>query len=1514
MYGSGFSPRHGSTIPIRKSGSIYYFTRLLLLLLGIQLAFQAHFLMANPVGGSVVAGSANVVNTDTTTTITTSDRAVINWAGFSIKSGETTQFVQPSSSSAVLNRVTSGDPSRLMGNLQANGQVYLLNPNGVLIGNGAVVNVGSFLASTANIADGDFMAGGNMNFVGATDASIVNQGSVFSSSGDVFLLARTIQNAESGTISAPNGTVGLAAGNQFYLQKDQIGAMRVEVKADAVPGSKSAIGLNNAGLLEAMRVQMSADGSLYGLAINQQGMVRATGVRQGADGTISLIASGGAILQSGNLSAANVDGTGGKISISGQDIVSTFSSVITAAGAVDGGSIEVAASGISVVSGRLSVEGAIGKAGRIQLTGEGVALIDAKVSANGATAGGEVLVGGDYQGLNPLVKNASRTYASKNSEISADSVIAGNGGKVILWANGETEFHGNISAKGGSVSGDGGFVEISGKAYLDTSGAIVDTSAINGRAGTFLLDPFNVYITQDESDASKVLSWLQGQAVDYLVQAVDDALKLDDILVDAWDIFNLAEDLINDFRTEPPGFNEYIGKPYYVQASTIQDWLGKNEVNVYADQDIIIQTDLTTTSSQNNTLNLYAGRSIVIGPINSPFGDPDGSTSAPVQINLSGDFYAYPNWQGNVPTVPQPFPAPTNLQNTQYRGQGSWEYPIYGVIGGPGNFILGVGSSITVNGNFSIDIAPTGTTVQYVLGVLEPGFSTTAYIQGQTYLGGTITTTGTQLYSGPVTLMADTTIISSQGVGFGTQSYYTSSFNNNYINSYNVTDSTTGGPFSLTIGSLSQPTSVQFGKTSSGSSYPFQGIGYQKNESINGNANYPNAVFPYIQCGALQSLTVYGATTIDMNPASITTVGAQLYNGAVTLTTDTVLSSTSGSITFANTLNGTVAGLQALGLTAGTGGNVVFTGAVGGDTRLGAITISSANDVTAAAITAASLTQTTGQGTTTLNGLQNYNTAAGLNVVTDTISLQNAVTTTLGGVVTLNANNSGGAAAGTLTIAALGDITSDGAVNLTGANEISTAGDVTTTGDLVNYNSATTLTGGVLVNSTSGSATGGAITFGSTLNGAQSLGLTAGTGGNVVFTGAVGGTTRLGAMTISSANNVTAAAIKAASLTQASGQGITALNGLEDFDTAAGLNIVTDTISLQNAVRTTSGGGVTFNANNLGGGAAGTLTIGSDGGITSSGNVTLIGNQGVTLGGDILVGDSNTPANLALGNNLQTGAIHQVSGRLIVSGITTIDPVGPAGNVFLFSPENDFVGAVNVLNANGITLFDKNTLFLDQAQTSGGQVFQAVGRISTTGTGGFTTSSSSAGILLYSTGGGVTLNDGTTFNSNLTQIVLANEEGFVNNGLDGSTFTGLSQIFSTNEFLNFPISPNAALSGFYPRYNILPTVSTGSDLASAGLFSVTFSGAALADNSMAYRDTFAQNCTPYEYFTFVSTISNMTSIPTPGAAVPMYLPPQGAVSFGANIQKNSKASKQSTPSGTSTKSQPWIQLRDAEQI
>jgi hypothetical protein len=344
---------------------------------------------------------------------------------------------------------------------------------------------------------------------------------------------------------------------------------------------------------------------------------------------------------------------------------------------------------------------------------------------------------------------------------------------------------------------------------------------------------------------------------------------------------------------------------------------------------------------------------------------------------------------------------------------------------------------------------------------------------------------------------------------------------------------------------------------------------------------------------------------------------------AVLLTGSTQLTTGLGAgddILFSGTLNGA----QTLSLTAGLG-NITFTDAVGGGTRLGAIAINSANDVTAVDISAGSLVQTTGQGTTTFNGAQDYSTSVGLNVITDTIVLNGSVVTdtngTQDGIVTLNANNNNaGAGAGTLTIDGAGDIYSGGAVSLTGSQGILTAGDVTTAGNVVSYASATTLTGNVLVDTTSGVPAGGAITFSSTLGGAQGLGLTAGTTGDVLFNGVVGGAggvTRLGAMTIYSANDVTAIDISAASLTQTTGQGTTTFNGLQDYNTAAGLDVVTDTIALNQAVTTANGGIVTLNANYLGGVAAGTLTIAALGDITSDGAVDLTGANGIITAGDV---------------------------------------------------------------------------------------------------------------------------------------------------------------------------------------------------------------------------------------------------------------------------------------------------------
>ena len=127
------------------------------LALALALAFSSG-VMAAPVGGTVAAGAANISSAGNTTTIVqTTPKAVINWQGFNVGSTESVSFVQPSSSSAVLNRVTSPGPTTIQGSIQANGQVFVVNPNGILFANGSSVNVGGLVASTLGVNDSNFI-------------------------------------------------------------------------------------------------------------------------------------------------------------------------------------------------------------------------------------------------------------------------------------------------------------------------------------------------------------------------------------------------------------------------------------------------------------------------------------------------------------------------------------------------------------------------------------------------------------------------------------------------------------------------------------------------------------------------------------------------------------------------------------------------------------------------------------------------------------------------------------------------------------------------------------------------------------------------------------------------------------------------------------------------------------------------------------------------------------------------------------------------------------------------------------------------------------------------------------------------------------------------------------------------------------------------------------------------------------------------------------------------------------
>ena len=217
-----------------------------------------------------------------------------------------------------------------------------------------------------------------------------------------------------------------------------------------------------------------------------------------AGGTIKIKASNKvAVTGKARITAASGVGQGGQIDISGADVAVSGSARLDVSGAaVSGGTIKLKAQNKAVVSDKAQITAAseTGTGGRIEITGDKVGLLgQARLDASGAAGGGGILVGGDYQGKNPAVRNARITYIGKNARLSADAKTKGKGGRIIVWADDTTRYHGQISARGGAQGGDGGFVEVSGKRYLAFRGE-VDVAAPKGRAGTLLLDPNDLCI------------------------------------------------------------------------------------------------------------------------------------------------------------------------------------------------------------------------------------------------------------------------------------------------------------------------------------------------------------------------------------------------------------------------------------------------------------------------------------------------------------------------------------------------------------------------------------------------------------------------------------------------------------------------------------------------------------------------------------------------------------------------------------------------------------------------------------------------------------------------------------------------------------------------------------------------------------------------------------------------------------------------------------------------------------
>ncbi|MDE2576272.1 MAG: filamentous hemagglutinin N-terminal domain-containing protein [Rhodospirillales bacterium] len=415
---------------------------------------------ARPMGGVVAAGNAQISTTATNTQIDqSSQRAVVDWRSFNVGSAQSVTFQQPGAGAVTLNRVTTPHPSEIAGRITANGQVVIVNQSGVVFANSAEVNTQSLVVSAAGITNDNFMHG-RMKFdiPARPNARIVNHGHItVGQAGLAALVAPAVAN--SGVITAKLGHVVLAGATTHTVDLYGDGLLSVDV-GQAVT-----------------KVPVGRDGKPVQALVTNTGTIVADGgtvqlTARAADGIVTNLVDAGGHIAADSVGAqtgtVRIIGLGGSIVVDGQ-----VSAAGRAAGTT-GGQIELNASGNVTVAPTARVD-ASGRAGG-GLIAVGTTLARAR---GGATAAAKL--------------TARRTVIAHGAMITADATQKGQGGRVTVLSGEMTDVAGTVSARGGPLGGNGGFVELSGELGFALSG-VVDVSAVAGTDGTILIDPQDLTI------------------------------------------------------------------------------------------------------------------------------------------------------------------------------------------------------------------------------------------------------------------------------------------------------------------------------------------------------------------------------------------------------------------------------------------------------------------------------------------------------------------------------------------------------------------------------------------------------------------------------------------------------------------------------------------------------------------------------------------------------------------------------------------------------------------------------------------------------------------------------------------------------------------------------------------------------------------------------------------------------------------------------------------------------------
>lgn len=509
------------------------------LLSGIAFLLICHPLISDaqlPVDPSIVHGHAVIDINGNHMTITNAPNTILEWQSFSIGADSSVYFLQQSTESTILNRVTGNDPSQLFGSLGSNGHIWLINPYGVLFSEHARVDVASLVASTMDIANVDFLAKNHFFYSAGIPGEIKNQGEIRTSfGGRVWLMGDRVQNE--GLIQTPGGQIAIAAGKSVEFVDSGAPNVVVRIKAPenevinlgmlvassgqvdlhgSIVNQQGIVRADNMGSDEAGRIVLKADDATLaknsltqsdqgvvqmeiGFTLNNWGAISGKNISLSANeiwqqgqitsqgGNVALIAQNSTYLES-TVDVSNAYGMAGNIRLTTNKLEGMAGGALRADGE-RGGNIRIDGSGSVAFSSTLSAMGSK-QGGIIEVMGDRVYLLNAEIDTSGGIQGGTVRIGGYEQGSADLTR-AREVLVGMGSEVKADGgpSIDGKGGEITVYSTQSTEHYGLLQAKEGNIQ----------LASLEAVKKVGDIQT--GVGGIQSFDSKNLSLTGDQPDS-----------------------------------------------------------------------------------------------------------------------------------------------------------------------------------------------------------------------------------------------------------------------------------------------------------------------------------------------------------------------------------------------------------------------------------------------------------------------------------------------------------------------------------------------------------------------------------------------------------------------------------------------------------------------------------------------------------------------------------------------------------------------------------------------------------------------------------------------------------------------------------------------------------------------------------------------------------------------------------------------------------------------------------------------------